>query len=584
MAKRGKSKSRSAGKTSPEKRAGASGPALWRPVSGILLGGAALLVLAGLVSYQPRGAGDNWAGPVGHGLSATLLDTLGVGAYAAAIFLLLCASALVAERPRLSIGKTLAWGTVAFGTMALAALLVHAHVQGHLPGGVLGALLAGSLRGGLSTVGAALLLISGTAAALVVATHLWALRAAAAAGRISIAGGALAMRGAVRAVDLGARARGPVGRGRRRARRQRRRGLRGRRRARPLRSRRGRRAGRRRELQAQGAARQWRRADPARREGRAAPAGRGGRGAAGSPAPGRARIIEPPAAKKKKSVPAPPLAAALPGAPVASEAAPKNAAAPMSAKAEKPAAEMLGAAKEIAVKTAPAPVPEAASVKPASDAAHAPTIVEPRPPPKPTTPAKAEAGKVGAPSISTATLLPAVRASGLAPDGKVEEKRQFTLFGGRSAFTAPPIDVLTGESQGPLEIDRDALTGTAEKLRQTLASHGIQGQVTQIRPGPRGHHVRVPARGRRQGLAHLVALRRPRHGHEGAAGAHHRAHSRQGRGRASRSPTRTGRRWCSRSWSSRRRSRSRRASSPCAWARTSRACPTSSTSPRCRTC
>ena len=484
MAKRGKTKSRSAGKASPEKRAGASGSALWRPVSGILLGGAALLVLAGLISYQPRGMGDNWAGPVGHGLSATLLDTLGVGAYAAALFLLLCASALVAERPRLSIGKTLAWGTVAFGTMALAALLVHAHLQGHLPGGVLGALLACSLRGGLSKVGAALLLMSGTAAALVVATDLWALRAAAAAGRISIAGGALAMRGAVRAVDLAREraarpdedgdedddddgdeaedaldrsGRGPEddpgadeNPGRKEPRGDR---------------------GTQAQLEEKAALLQRAAVDEAPQDPRLPVA----------PAPA---IIEPPAARKKKSVPAPPLDAALTETPVASVAAPQNAAAPAPGTAEKPAAKLLGAAKEIAFKTAPAPAPEAAAAIDAKGSAHAPTIVEPRPPPKTATPAKAEPGKVGAPSISTAALVPAARASGLAPDGKVEEKRQFTLFGGRSAFTAPPIDILTGESQGPLEIDRDALTSTAEKLRQTLASHGIQGQVTQIRPGP----------------------------------------------------------------------------------------------------
>ena len=205
MAKvRAKSKSKSAGKSAGEKRGPApSGkPGLLKPVAGILLGGTALLVLAGLVSYRPHAMEGNWAGPVGHGLSATLLETLGVGAYAAAGFLLLCAASLLAERPRLSFSKTLAWALVAFGTMSLAALLLRSHLQGHLPGGVLGALLAASLRSSLSTVGATLLLFSATAAALVVATDLWALRAAAVAGRMSIAGGALAMRGAVRAVDL----------------------------------------------------------------------------------------------------------------------------------------------------------------------------------------------------------------------------------------------------------------------------------------------------------------------------------------------------------------------------------------------
>jgi S-DNA-T family DNA segregation ATPase FtsK/SpoIIIE len=55
---------------------------------------------------------------------------------------------------------------------------------------------------------------------------------------------------------------------------------------------------------------------------------------------------------------------------------------------------------------------------------------------------------------------------------------------GHSAFVPPPISILTGEASQALPLDRDGLTATAEKLRQKLASFGIQGQVTQIRPGP----------------------------------------------------------------------------------------------------
>ncbi|HYZ89064.1 MAG TPA: DNA translocase FtsK, partial [Myxococcales bacterium] len=60
----------------------------------------------------------------------------------------------------------------------------------------------------------------------------------------------------------------------------------------------------------------------------------------------------------------------------------------------------------------------------------------------------------------------------------------FTLHGGRKSFTLPPITILTGEAAAAGPIDREGLTATAEKLRQKLASFGIQGQVTQIRPGP----------------------------------------------------------------------------------------------------
>ena len=536
MAKREKDKSsaskkpKGAGKAA-KARATAPSAGLLRPVLGILLGGAGLLVLAGLVSYRPHAEGDNWAGPVGHGLSATLLDSLGVGAYALAGFLLLCASALVANRPRLSIFKTLAWATVAFGSMSIAALLIHAHLQGHLPGGVLGALLAGAMRSSLSTIGAALLLLSATAAALVVATDLWALHAAAAAGRMSIAGGAMAVRGAVRAVDLARE-----------------------------------RAARNAEENAQ------LEEDEESDEGAEDGSGRGSDDDAGDvddapsakaksakdqrdleqraallarasideapqdPRLAAGPLIAEPPKKKKPATPPPVIPIALAAAASAAEKpvdpsaslpvftpkpvknAEKN---PDKRSTQKdPAASADKISASAAFAPAPAPISQAheddslpltpVSALPSggkevsAKSAAVPTIVEPRTAPKPgaakveprtdskvdaKTEAKPEAKppaeKVLAPTISVASVAPAARVTVISPEGKIEpEKRQFTLFGGRSAFTVPPIDILTGESQGPIEVDRDALTSTAEKLRATLASHGIQGQVTQIRPGP----------------------------------------------------------------------------------------------------
>jgi S-DNA-T family DNA segregation ATPase FtsK/SpoIIIE len=98
--------------------------------------------------------------------------------------------------------------------------------------------------------------------------------------------------------------------------------------------------------------------------------------------------------------------------------------------------------------------------KPRAAAAVAPQIVEPRPPPKP--------------------------AAATPPEPKpVEPKGEgFKLAPGHTAFVPPPITILTGEASQHLPLDREGLTSTAEKLRQKLASFGIQGQVTQIRPGP----------------------------------------------------------------------------------------------------
>jgi S-DNA-T family DNA segregation ATPase FtsK/SpoIIIE len=88
----------------------------------------------------------------------------------------------------------------------------------------------------------------------------------------------------------------------------------------------------------------------------------------------------------------------------------------------------------------------------------APEIVEPKAPPKPHAPA--------------------------APEPRPAEASAFTMAPGHSAFVTPPITILTGEASPVVPLDREGLTATAEKLRQKLASFGIQGQVTQIRPGP----------------------------------------------------------------------------------------------------
>ncbi|MGZ6142999.1 MAG: DNA translocase FtsK 4TM domain-containing protein [Myxococcales bacterium] len=87
-----------------------------------------------------------------------------------------------------------------------------------------------------------------------------------------------------------------------------------------------------------------------------------------------------------------------------------------------------------------------------------PEIVEPKAPPRPPTPK--------------------------APEPKPVETGAFTMAPGHSAFVPPPITILTGEPSQAAPLDREGLTATAEKLRQKLASFGIQGQVTQIRPGP----------------------------------------------------------------------------------------------------
>ena len=427
----------------------AKGPAFGRPVAGILLGGAALVQLLGLVSYRPKLAAGNLAGPVGHSLAATLLDTLGLGAYAAAGFLLVCAVALLAGRPRLNPLRIFAWAAACGGAMALAALLVQVKLQGHLAGGLVGALAAAWLRSALSTTGAAVLLSALFAAALVVATDLWALRAAAAAGRLSFAGGALAFKGAALAVD----------------------------------------AARRRASGGDDDSFGDEEHDGEHDGGGGEADERDGAAPAGPDSGGPDSAVPVPltgnaCALARASADEPPKDPRLPTGPVITE--------PPKAKAKGKPAVALGAAPAAAIpaatggaekptgpagtKTAPVPggapaavdrAPGLTAAAPAFAGTLPPLIVEPKSPPKPLV--KSELSKS--------------EASGRKPS-EAGPKSGFQMFGGRSAFTTPALDLLTGEVSAAAPIDREGLTATAEKLRNKLASFGINGQVTQIRPGP----------------------------------------------------------------------------------------------------
>ena len=422
-----------------------------RPVFGILLGGAATVALLGLSSYRPRGAAENWAGPVGHSLARVLLEAAGVGGYAAAIFVLLLACALLAGKPRLSFGRAASWLLFSAAAMALVDLLVHGRLQGHPAGGELGALLASAARGALSTAGAAVLLGAVALATLALATDLWALRAAAAAGRLGVAGGAFAFKGAAAAIARAKAANEAFDAD----------------------------AGHPEENDL--AAGEDARIpaiidDPEaalRREKLAKKAQALALAAADEPLEDPREPIplaegEP---RRKKKEP-PPLAEALPGVAVVPGAALPGARSARIPAAQAPAATGAQAASPSLApaatsspaaasrgETLPAGAPVAA-VRPSP-----PMIVEPKAPPR-------------AHPVQESLKLPP--ADGRPP----ESSGGFTMNGNHKHFTLPPVSILTGEVTAAEPLDRDALTQTAEKLRHKLASFGIDGQVTQIRPGP----------------------------------------------------------------------------------------------------
>ncbi|MCA1827192.1 MAG: DNA translocase FtsK 4TM domain-containing protein [Myxococcales bacterium] len=344
-----------------------------RPVVGILLGGFALLMLLGLSSYRPRAASEDWAGPVGHRLAGALLEITGVGGYAIGLFLVAVACALVVGRPRISFARAGSWLLFSLCTMGLLDLAVRARLQGHAPGGAAGAMLAAAARSALSVPGAAVLLCALAAAALVIATDLWALHAARGAAKLGVAGGALAVKGAAAAIAK----------------------------ARTL---------------SVGGSGQLLEADA------------------------DARIVTPKKRVHPLALPAvtePPQDPREPNPP-----------------RRKPAPALECQTPLIQSDSGGGEGPPVVDMP-----KKAPEIVEPKAPPRPHHQLKL-------------------------PEPKPVETGPFTMAPGHSAFVPPPITILTGEPSQAVPLDREGLTATAEKLRQKLASFGIQGQVTQIRPGP----------------------------------------------------------------------------------------------------
>ena len=418
------------GKSAAAGKGAAPAQVEWKkPVAGILLGGVSLLMLLGLSSYRPRAAADNWAGPVGHGLAGALLETAGIGGYALALFLAAVACALVIGRPRISFARASSWLLFSLCAMGLLNLLVHGRLQGHAAGGVAGAMLGGAARSALSVPGAAVLLTALCAAALVMATDLWALHAARSAARLGVAGGALAFKGAAAAIakartasvgdaqldaDQDARIVAPE--------------------PKPV------------SKKAQAlalAAADEPPQDPREPVLAEEPKGRKKKEAA--------RLLAEAALAGEESLPQPPAKSGKPSGP-GSAPEPKLAKGGAE-KRQPPLVESPQGGGED-----PLLVDDLRSAPPA-----APQIVEPKAPPKPQ------------------LQLP------LDPkpaDGPRAQAGAFTMAKGHTSFVPPPIAILTGEASQAVPLDREGLTATAEKLRQKLASFGIQGQVTQIRPGP----------------------------------------------------------------------------------------------------
>ena len=402
-----------------------------RVLAGIACFAAGAAALLALWTYAPAAPAKNLAGPFGFFTAGALHAGFGVLAWLAPAAMLGLAGTLVAGRPRPS-WRWAAWALSAASVGALAHLWT-----GRAGGGALGAALGGAAQGVLSLWGGTIALAALLAGALVLATDLAAARWAAWTGRHVFAALHWGARASVATLkdlrppeaDDDGSADAPDDAD---------------------------------EPDARDAAkREEPEALPTKKDKRARPvleAGEDARLPVVVAPDQKPKVIVPPEAKRARPLPdaldaddldAPPTPAfEAPDGPVAQDGrrgrgAPLDVAAPAKeAKAEK------AAAPPKAEEKLAAPVQQSTEPRLA-----APAIIEPKAPPKP----------VAAPA---------------APP------EPFTMKDGRKAFTLPSSTLLHSEQQQVQQIDRLALTATAEKLRLKLRHFGIEGQVTEIRPGP----------------------------------------------------------------------------------------------------
>jgi DNA segregation ATPase FtsK/SpoIIIE, S-DNA-T family len=87
-----------------------------------------------------------------------------------------------------------------------------------------------------------------------------------------------------------------------------------------------------------------------------------------------------------------------------------------------------------------------------------------------------------APSPSAAPSI--VETQALAPTKRKQKRGAFRLFQSGKGFKLPSLDLLDSTPEIRSDIDRNALTETAQRLTAKLADFGIKGRVETIRPGP----------------------------------------------------------------------------------------------------
>ena len=68
--------------------------------------------------------------------------------------------------------------------------------------------------------------------------------------------------------------------------------------------------------------------------------------------------------------------------------------------------------------------------------------------------------------------------------GGQEKQEHFTFLNSRGSYVLPPLSLLESPEQKEIKVDKESLLANAKILEKRLEDFGVQGKVTEVRPGP----------------------------------------------------------------------------------------------------
>jgi len=70
------------------------------------------------------------------------------------------------------------------------------------------------------------------------------------------------------------------------------------------------------------------------------------------------------------------------------------------------------------------------------------------------------------------------------PPAVQEKQEHFTFLNSRGSYVLPPLSLLESPEQKEIKVDRESLLANAKILEKRLEDFGVEGKVTEVRPGP----------------------------------------------------------------------------------------------------